>query len=73
MADTLARGLGFEVHEYPADWKSYGRSAGARRSLAMLDEEPDLVLAFHRRGSRGTAITVHEARRRGIPVEVIAA
>ena len=37
----------------------------------MLDQKPDLVLAFHDDlgKSRGTADTVGEAKRRGIPVE----
>jgi hypothetical protein len=37
----------------------------------MLDDEPDRVLAFQRNGSRGTQHTIDEARRRGIPVEVV--
>ena len=40
------------------------------RNLLMLDEKPDLVIAFQRNGSRGTQHTIDEARRRGIPVEV---
>jgi hypothetical protein len=73
LADTIASGLGFDVREYPADWKGLGRSAGAMRNLAMLDEGPDLVLAFWKDGSRGTALTISEANRRGIEVEVYAA
>jgi hypothetical protein len=53
------------------DGSTYDSAAGRRRNLAMLDEKPDLVLAFQRNGSRGTQHTINEARRRGIPVEVI--
>jgi hypothetical protein len=73
MAGTLARGLGFYVWEFPADWRGQGRRAGILRNLAMLDTEPDLVLAFQRNGSRGTQHTIDEARKRGIPVEVFTA
>jgi hypothetical protein len=55
--------------EVPALWRT-GKGAGIRRNRAMLDLEPDLVVAFQRNGSRGTQYTIDEARRRGIPVEV---
>lgn len=73
-ADRLARGIGnglghFDVRAFPADWQRHGKRAGILRNLEMLDEEPDLVLAFSH-GSPGTQFTIDEARRRGIPVEV---
>ena len=72
-ADTLAAGialgLGFYVEEWPADW-TLGARAGLERNLRMLDEEPDLVLAFWDGSSTGTAHVVHAARRRGIATEV---
>ena len=54
----------------PADWSRHGRRAGVLRNLAMLDEQPTRVLAYHRAGSPGTTHTITEARRRGIPVVV---
>jgi hypothetical protein len=72
-AGAVARSLGLAVKEYPADWKGLGRSAGVRRNLAMLDQKPDLVLAFQIHGSTGTQHTIDEARKRGIPVEVVTA
>lgn len=56
---------------FPAEWNRYGKRAGIIRNLAMLDEQPDLVLAFWDGRSRGTKHTIDEARKRGIPVEVI--
>lgn len=74
LAGTIALALGFGVREYPAEWQLYGRKAGALRTVGMFDrEQPDLVLAFWKDASRGTAITVGEAHRRGIEVEVFAA
>jgi hypothetical protein len=51
-------------------WERYGKSAGHKRNHAMLDLQPDLVIAFQRNGSNGTQGTLDEACRRGIPVEV---
>jgi hypothetical protein len=62
--------MGFTVRAFPANWRAYGKAAGYVRNLAMLDEKPDLVIAFQRNGSRGTQHTIDEARKRGIPVEV---
>lgn len=76
-ADKLARQaadvLGFDVIEYPANWNGRGKAAGPYRNRKMLDLKPDLVIAFHENleTSKGTADTVREAKRRGIPVEVI--
>lgn len=70
MAGNIARRYGFDVKTYPADWDRYGKRAGILRNLQMLDQEPAVVLAFCKDGSRGTQHTINEARRRGIPVEV---
>lgn len=73
IAGQEATDLGMEVREYPADWTKYGRAAGIKRNLAMLEEEPDLVVAFHDflPNSRGTAHTIRHARLKGIHVEHI--
>lgn len=70
IAGEEALDLGFWVEEYPADWESEPRRAGILRNLTMLNQEPDVVLAFQINGSRGTQHTIDEARRRGIPVMV---
>ena len=70
LAATAARSLGIAEKAFPADWRGKGKRAGIIRNLQMLDEAPDLVIAFQRNGSRGTQHTIDEARRRGIPVEV---
>jgi hypothetical protein len=70
MAGMAAKWCRLPVEEYPADWRTHGRRAGFLRNLEMLDQRPDLVIAFQRNGSRGTQHTIDEARKRGIPVEV---
>lgn len=71
QAGVYARALGFDEKVFPADWRGKGKAAGIIRNLQMLDECPDLVLAFQRSGSTGTQHTINEARKRGIPVEVV--
>lgn len=70
MAADIAALYGYEVRAFPADWNTHGKRAGILRNLAMLDERPDLVIAFQVGESRGTQHTIDEARRRGIPVEL---
>ncbi len=76
-ADTMVRevalDLGLEVVTFWAAWKKYGKSAGHRRNIKMLNTGPGLVIAFHNdlSQSKGTKHTVTEARKRGIETEVI--
>lgn len=62
--------LGYPTKVMPADWDRHGKRAGFVRNLAMLDEGPAMVLAFHVHGSKGTAHTIREAHRRGITLHV---
>lgn len=63
--------LGLAVTVYPADWERFGRSAGVRRNLQMLEQWPNLVLAWWDGKSRGTLHTVTQAQKRRIPVELV--
>lgn len=73
IAATVAASLGLQVLSYPAQWDRHGRSAGYRRNVRMLNEKPDLVIAFQRDGSTGTQHVIDMARARGIPTEVYTA
>jgi len=68
IAGAVARDLNISVKVFPAEWNKCGRGAGMVRNRQMLDECPDLVLAFHFDigKSSGTADTLCEAERRGI-------
>lgn len=52
------------------DGSTYDSGAGFERNLRMLDERPDLVLAFWRGRSSGTRHTIGEAMKRDIPLEL---
>lgn len=79
-AKRMAHYLKLDLIEAPANWWKLGRKAGPIRNILMLDilqivcNKPK-VIAFHSnlKKSKGTLHTVTEARRRGIPVEVIKA
>jgi hypothetical protein len=71
IADTFARAMGYEVEVFPADWAGKGRRAGVIRNLEMLDSKPDGVVAFWKDESPGTGHMIREAKKRGIPVDIV--
>lgn len=73
LAGEVAKELGFRVKVFLADWEKFGKAAGPIRNIEMLNEKPDLVLAFHcdLSKSKGTAHAVKTANKRGMQVKVI--
>ena len=72
-ADTLgcyaAEAFGIPVLKFPADWGTFGKSAGPIRNRKMLTEgKPDVVLAFHNdiANSKGTKDMVKAAAKAGV-------
>ena len=76
-ADTLARVVaernGWKVHKFPADWEEFGKAAGVIRNSRMLEEKPDLVLAFHDKlhASKGTKDCVKRALAHGMTTYLV--
>lgn len=82
LAGTAAERVGLTVIKFPADWETHSadcacrgkpwcREAGMRRNIQMLDQHPDLVIAFHNGYSTGTKHTIRNTINRDIPLEVI--
>lgn len=65
MAAMWAHRNGIEVIPYPADWTRYGDGAGHIRNAEMLQENPQMVIAFP--GGGGTANMVKIAKKARIP------
>jgi hypothetical protein len=69
-ADQIGRAYGWQIMPYPvrqSDWRLHGRVAGHLRNARMLEsEQPDLLLAFIWRGSRGSTGCRDNALARGI-------
>ncbi len=48
IVDMYSRKRGLPVIVYPAEWDKHGKAAGYIRNKRMLlEEKPDLVIAFH--------------------------
>jgi hypothetical protein len=69
VAEAAAKERGLVVRRFPADWDSFGLSAGIRRNEEMAAAAAGLV-AFWDGKSRGTAHMIAAARRRGLWVRV---
>lgn len=71
LARIWAKECGWDLEEYPANWKELGKAAGPIRNKQMLEEgKPDLVVAFLAPDSRGTANMIKQAQEANIPVKV---
>ncbi len=69
IGERYAEENGFEVEKYPADWKTYGRSAGPRRNRQMA-EISDYVICFWDEKSRGTKSMIDYAKKYNKPVKI---
>lgn len=72
IAGEIGMANGFTVKVFGAQWHIYGAGAGPRRNVQMLEQKPDLVLAFHPNIgiSKGTSHMVNIARAAGVKVEI---
>lgn len=69
VAEKAARACGLEVVSIPAEWGKYGKSAGFRRNVEIVDRA-DVVVAFWDGESKGTEHTISVAKKRGVRVIV---
>jgi len=69
-AIEYAKYKNIKVDVFPAEWDKYGKIAGYKRNLDMLQENPDLVLAFWDGESKGTEHTIKNAVQKDIEVRI---
>lgn len=70
ISARLAREAGITVHDYPADWDRFGRSAGYRRNEQMA-QEADYALILWDGKSRGTRHMMEIMKKAGKPSDVV--
>jgi len=58
------------VHQMPAEWDKYGKSAGYRRNEAMA-ECADALIAFNVNNSKGTGHMIDIASHKGLQCYVV--
>ena len=59
-----------KVSRFPADWQSFGRSAGPKRNRQMA-AYADALIAFWDGKSKGTLNMINEMRKLGKPYHVV--
>jgi hypothetical protein len=71
IADNYARKKGLPCIKMDANWDYYNKAAGPIRNRWMLDFcNPDLVIAFPIKESKGTRDMITAANKKGVPTLV---
>lgn len=74
ISRNIAQDRGIPYEAYFADWKRYGKGAGYKRNLRMLEEgKPDLIVAFYTdiEESKGTKMMINLGVDAGIQVLLV--
>ena len=73
MTEKYANTHNIKIIIYNANWSKYGRSAGPIRNSQMMEQNPDLIIAFHSNlpQSKGTIDTIKKALSKNIPVWLV--
>jgi hypothetical protein len=71
MAEMFAEEFGIPIEVYPADWNTYGKSAGPIRNQQMLGQRIGEVVCFMGPHSRGTRHMMKISIENGKPTKLI--
>ena len=69
MGERFAKEKGYALKQFPADWDTFGKSAGYRRNSQMADYA-DACVVFWDGKSRGTKHMIDLAEKTGLPLRV---
>lgn len=69
VAEETAKECGFQTMIFPADWKTFHKSAGFRRNVDIVTAA-DKVVAFWNGRSNGTRHSISLAKEQGKQLEV---
>ena len=70
LAERWAKEVGALYQVFPANWKKYGKSAGFKRNIQMIDVSHELI-SFWDGESRGTKHTIDYAKSKSVPVTIV--
>ena len=70
-AEEYAKVRKCHLKVFNADWDKYGKRAGYIRNAEMIDQKPDIVIAFWDGISKGTKNTISLAKNKKIPILII--
>ena len=70
LGERYAADKGYKLTKFPADWNTYGKSAGYRRNVDM-GNYADALIAFWDGVSKGTKHMIDIATNKGLKVCVI--
>ena len=73
LGERFALALNAKVHRFPADWNTYGKSAGYIRNeqmakFAISDDSYGVLIAFWDGESKGTKHMIDLAKKHGLEV-----
>lgn len=77
LGERYAGDRNYDIQEFPADWDTYGKSAGHRRNREMTDgndeysDKANALIAFWDGKSTGTKGMIDYAKKQGLQVRVI--
>ena len=74
LGEQFAHVCGYDLVRFPADWDTYGKSAGYRRNADMAkyaSEQRGMLIAFWDGKSRGTKHMIDLANKYGLEVHVV--
>lgn len=70
LGELFAESIGVPCERFPADWGTYGKSAGYRRNVEMANNA-DAAIIFWDGVSRGTKHMIDIATEKGLLLKVI--
>lgn len=71
IVEKNAKELGIRTIVFRPEWERYGKVAALIRNKEMIEQNPDMVIAFIKGESRGTRHTIELAKKKGIKTKII--
>lgn len=69
LGERYAKDKGYTIKQFPADWDTYGKSAGYKRN-AQMAEYSDALIAFWDKSSKGTKHMIDLAKKTNLKVKI---